>query len=138
VLSGATFTSFDPPGSIFTGGPHIDAEGDIIGYYESHDGKWHAYFLSGGTFTTIDPPGPPNFAAAGAIPGINPQGQIVGCYFDSTDGKTHGFVLSGGTFSTDDFPGAVLTSNSQIGATGEIVGIYQTSDGRYHGFVRTK
>ena len=123
----ATFTTIDPPGTIFTIAAGINPQGDIVGrYYDgsvcnlalacgADDGHNHGFLLSGGEFTTIDFPGA---VFTGAV-GINPQGDIVGRY-DATDGRQHGFLLSGGEFTTIDFPGATLTNAFGINPRGDI------------------
>jgi uncharacterized membrane protein len=134
VLSGGVFTSFDPPGSIFTNGGRINSEGRIAGYYQSADGKTHVFLRTKeSTFTTFDPPGPCPFFK-NSTPGINAQGEIVGMYM-GTDGRLHGFLLTGGVFSTIDVPGAINNANFAINERDEIVGIYQSADGNFHGFV---
>jgi len=134
VLSGGVFTSFDPPGSIFTNGGRINSEGRIAGYYQSADGQTHVFLRTqDDNFMTFDPPGPCPFFK-NSTPGINARGQIVGMYLGS-DGRLHGFLLSGGKFSTNDVPGSINNANFQINASGQIVGIYQSTDGTFHGFL---
>src|SRR5439155_17257909 len=48
---GCSYTPFDPPDSIYTGGPRINPRGDAAGYFKSADGKTHVFLLSAGTFT---------------------------------------------------------------------------------------
>lgn len=134
VLRGGVFTSFDPPGSIFTNGGRINSDGEIAGYYQSADGQTHVFLRTReNTFRTFDPPGPCPFFKT-STPGINAQGHIVGMYM-GTDGRLHGFLLGAGGFSTIDVPGSINNANFQINATGQIVGIYQTADGMFHGFL---
>jgi hypothetical protein len=47
----------------------------------------------------------------------------------------HGFVLGNNEFTSIDFPGAALTQAVDINSKGDILGIYQDTDGNYHTFV---
>ena len=73
------FTSIDFPGAVSTGGSlrflGINAQGDIVGTYQTADGKTHGFLLRQGEFTTIDHPTAPPLTFAN---GINAQGDIVG------------------------------------------------------------
>jgi len=66
----------------------INAEGDVVGRYNTPDGKGHGYLLRKGRFTTIDVPG----SVLSLATGINSKGAIVGKYM-TVDGKFHGFLL---------------------------------------------
>src|SRR6266446_1922787 len=48
-----------------------------------------------------------------------------------------GFLLKGGSFFTIAFPGAVTTQATHINDNGDIVGFYQDTSGRLHGFRAT-
>ena len=89
-----TFTTIDPPGSVFTFPFGINDQGDVIGNYTTSDGVDHGFLLQQGAFTTIDPPGSIFTFATG----INPEWKskkiiIVGIY-DDTSGFVHGFVAN--------------------------------------------
>jgi uncharacterized membrane protein len=45
-------------------------------------------------------------------------------------------VLEGGAFMPFDVPGSRSTSAQDISASGLVVGIYQDTSGRFHGFAR--
>jgi probable HAF family extracellular repeat protein len=74
--------------ALFTNANAINPRGDIVGRYDTADGRTHGYLLSGGEFTSIDFPG----ATLTTANGINARGDIVGRYF-SADGVQHGFLL---------------------------------------------
>jgi uncharacterized membrane protein len=94
-----TFTTIDPPGTIFTIAAGINPQGDIVGrYYDgsvcnlalacgADDGHNHGFLLTGSEFTSIDFPG----AFLTAVSGIDNRGDIVGVYVD-TNRQGHGFL----------------------------------------------
>jgi hypothetical protein len=49
----------------------------------------------------------------------------------------HGFVDTGGNFVIIDIPGSVSTGVTGINDRGQIVGIWEGSDGSSHGFIGT-
>jgi len=131
LLSQATFTTFDPPGSIQTRGLAINNRGVIGGTFLDSSKVRHSYLLNQGNFTIFDFPG----ATATFLQGMNNQGQVVGAYNDSS-GRLHGFLLSGAIFTTIDFPGAVGgTVAGDINERGQIVGNYGDGSGDAHGFL---
>ena len=52
----------------------------------------------------------------------------------SNPGREHGFVLINGSYSSFDFPGSALTDGNAINDTGLIVGGYNDSSGKRHGY----
>lgn len=137
LFSNGVYSPFDVPGaSGYTDAIGINSNGQIVGSYLLNKVS-HSFLLSGGTFTTIDPPG----ANGSGANGINRSGDIVGSYAQNilfspntaaTNGTGHGFLLKGGVFTTIDFPGATYTEAWKINDAGEIIGRYQTGDGKYH------
>jgi uncharacterized membrane protein len=137
LFSNDSYSSFDVPGaSGFTDPVGINSKAQIVGSYLL-DNVSHGFLLSGGTFTTIDPPG----AHGSGANGINRNGDIVGSYAQNilfspntaaTNGNGHGYLLKGGVFTTIDFPGATYTEGWRIDDAGNIIGRYQTGDGKYH------
>jgi hypothetical protein len=88
-----TITSFDPPGSQYTGcGSDCPVSltdwGAITGIYFDASNVYHGYLRSPqGNFVTVDPPG-----SVGTQPfSINNWGAITGNYLDAT-GVVHGFL----------------------------------------------
>ena len=82
------FTTIDVPSATFTSAFGISPHSDIVGSYDSPDGRRHGYLLSHGKFTPIDVPG----ATLTFAFGINPHGDIVGGYIDA-DGVGHGLLV---------------------------------------------
>jgi uncharacterized membrane protein len=134
LTKGGIFTSFDPPGSVFTTPNFINAEGVIVGGYLGADGASHGFILDGEEFTTLDFPGAPGTI----LTGINPKGEISGesCVAALCNTITHSFVMSKkGAFTSFDPPGAVSSAASTISPSGEIVGVYTDGAGTIHGYI---
>ena len=85
----------------------------------------------------------PNATATRAA-GINSGGTIVGTYSKiepgvpdpSPDHSDRGFRIKDGSFSTINVSGALGTQLTGINGNGDIVGLYNSSDDRTHGFWR--
>jgi uncharacterized membrane protein len=134
LASGATFTTIDFPGAVYTLATDINKTGEIVGRYIDTAGINHGFLLSNGSFSSIDFPGATGFTRA---LGINSGGDIVGDYFIGN--VEHGYLLSGGAFTKIDFPGADDTQPVGINTGGDIVGHYTESNGngdtKTHGFL---
>ncbi len=141
LYSGGTFQTIpNAPGALpgATDAEGINNAGQIVGAFETGDGRVHGYLLSGGAFTTIDFPG-----ALGTYAfGINKSGQVVGmALYVSPTFFVHGFLFSGGTFTIIDPPGAVqipyqdTTAAMGINDSGQIVGFYKDSTFKDHGYL---
>src|ERR1700733_3196601 len=103
--SAATYTTFDPPGSVDTSAVGVNAGGTVTGYY--YDGTdYHGFVRTAdGAITTFDIAGSLDIYA----PSINSGGAIAG-YYEDTGLREHGFVrTTDGTITTFDAPGAVDT-----------------------------
>jgi hypothetical protein len=76
------FTTFDPPGSIFTIPTAINSNnGAVTGYYFDASFAIHGFLRSPyGAFVTIDDPAAINGTY---LVGINPAGVSVGTYYDA-------------------------------------------------------
>jgi YVTN family beta-propeller protein len=127
---GARFESFDFPGSTNTQATAITPSGEIVGRYNSADGKQHGFVLRDGAFTSVDVPGA-TFSTDAAW--VNASGEIVGGYGDSRGG--HAYVLKGGTFTTIDFPSVnpVCTAGFGISNAGDVVGVAFACNDFIHG-----
>ena len=78
-----TYTTIDPPGSVYTAGTiegNINDKGEVVGFYQDSSGQ-HGFLLDDHeVYTTIDPPGSIQTSARD----INDKGQIAGVYFDAS------------------------------------------------------
>jgi len=146
LLSGGVYTSIDFPGAAaFTEAWKINDYGEIAGRYKgSADGKYHMFVRSNGSFTPI-PDVPDSYETAVVEDGgLNSAGDIVSQYFSSkgcalftSAGCLHGFLLSGGAYTTFDFPGATETLAFGVNTSDQVVGPYQDTSGKFHGYLRT-
>ena len=123
------FTSFDVPGSTFTGPNFISPQGDIVGSYNDASSVSHGFILSGGHFTTVNFPGAPGTI----LTGVTPSGEMSGatcsdpaCGVFGAINATHGFLVSKkGVFSpTFDPPGAVSSVATIVIPSGAVFGQY--------------
>lgn len=133
---GASFESFDFPGSTNTQATAITPSGEIVGRYSASDGSQHGFVLRDGAFTSVDIPGATSTDAAW----VNASGAIVGTYGTNVGG--HAYVLSGGAITTIDFPSAnpVCTTGFGISNAGDVVGVgFACSDFSHgHGYLFSK
>ena len=126
----------DFPGAIRTNAWKIDPQGRIVGGYTGSDGKNHIFVLTEGGFTTVALPSTIGIPLENG--GINPQGDIAGTYCDSapctpTSTDVHGFVLSRRAFTSVDVRSAVSTGVFAINSRGDLVGVYDDTNGKRHG-----
>lgn len=92
-------------------------------------------------YVAINVPG----AVQTAATGINNGGVIVGFYqvganclpgTPTPTCHTHGFKLAGKKFTTINVPGAVFTEILGLNDFGDVVGIFEDSASKFHGFLR--
>src|ERR1051325_5267394 len=87
----ATYTTFDPPGSVFTRPTSINQDGVITGFYGTDLFSFHGFVRAkDGTFTTFDPE-----KSQATFPlGIDSADRIFGSYSWQGGGFRHarGFV----------------------------------------------
>jgi hypothetical protein len=127
-------TTFAYPGAVFTVCRDVNAAGQLVGFYQSADTKFHAFVRDGAGFISIDAPGAIDTRGFS----IDPRGQIVGRY-TGPDGHIHGFFQDrDGSFVTIDVPGATATEASGITPQGDITGLYQTPDKKLHVYILSK
>jgi uncharacterized membrane protein len=144
LLHAGAYSSIDFPGASYTEAWRINDSGQILGRYIGPDGNFHLFLLSNGSFTSIDYPGAVQTAPAefSHLGGLNNNGDVVSDYCSSgkcvlnTFGEIHAFLLSGGAFISFDAPGSAVTVAFEINDLGAIVGVYQDSSFRTHGYLR--
>lgn len=139
-----SFTSIDVPGADLTAALGINSHGDIVGPYRLASEPMrtrHGYLLTNGEFITLDAPG----AVFTQPVAIDARGNIVGRYCrtsvnpcvitEGPEADTHGFLRAAeGEFFSIDVPGAFWSSAWKISSNGQIVGAYQSADGKHHAF----
>jgi hypothetical protein len=116
-----SFTAIDPPGAISGIAFDVSPGGEVVGSYQSADGKSHGFVSRRGGFTTIDyPRDDVTMIRPG---GIAPSGDITGFYV--AGGIYHGFILTKkGEWSTVDYPGQPNTALTRILPGGALIGCY--------------
>lgn len=126
------FTPIDFPGAVLTNAQGINAQGEIVGFYNDTTGRTHGFVQSGGHLRSIDYP---NSVATQAL-GIGPTGDIVGTYQRTGEQgpiagaiPIHGFLMTrrGGFFKVD-YPGHQNTIAQRILPDGTILGCYHDED----------
>ena len=116
-----TFTTFDPPGSIFTEITAINSAGVIIGDY-NNGAAGHAFLrIPDGTVTTFDQP---PFKGDTLAFAINPAGVIAG----GGDGGPF-LRYPDGTFTTYEIAGAFFVSPQSINPAGAVAGLFADPSG---------
>ena len=123
----------EAPGALETYADFVSA-GRLVGSYVDASGIYHAYIRSPqGDYISIELPDGPNLAYY-FVHGINDAGTYV-ARAKVVDDIPRTYV---GTFVGREelrFPGSVSTQGYNINQDGSIVGNYDTSDGRRHGFI---
>jgi hypothetical protein len=139
-----TFTTFDPPGSVFTNNSGITPNGTVTSYFVDASSVLHGYVRApNGAFTLFDVSGAGTGLGQGTEPlNINAAGDVTGAYIDG-NGVNHGFLrLKSGAITKFDVSGAGTGSgqgtipiyNNRADA---ICGFYIDTSGVNHGFLRT-
>lgn len=129
--AGATFTTFDVPGSVSTWGESINSANTIAGQYEANTAIHGFMRTADGTLTTFDPP--ESFETFSVS--INEGNVIAGDYLHDFQ---HGFVRAAdGTITTFDPPGSGNTYVESMNEKGAVAGFYFNYNGTVvQGFVR--
>jgi probable HAF family extracellular repeat protein len=144
------FFVVDVPGAFWTSAWKINPSGQIVGAYQSADGKRHLFQVS--MCGLLSDPGNPPFSTIDFPEdvdpllengGINAWGDMVATYCDTApcefvSTNPHGILLSRGELDTIDFPGAAATGAFGINAAGDIVGVYVDADSTPHAFLRSQ
>ncbi len=146
-----TFTTIDPPGSLFTYAYGINLEGAITGFYIDNSLiAWHGYLRTpDGKFTTFDAPG------AGAVPGqfqgtlgynINLFGEMSGilqeannafeCWVRTPDGTFTTFIPPNA--GTGAFQGCFSFTADGLNDLGATAGWAVDTNFADHGWVRAR
>jgi uncharacterized membrane protein len=131
LTRGGVFVPVDYPGHTNTIAHRIGPDGTIVGCYHDQDvmGSMHSMVIRGGEWSELE-------VAASMHTGATPDGSaIVGFYTDMDTGKGRAYLVKDGSFQPFDVPGAVFTAGWDINPAGEVVGGYQDSNGRFHGYV---
>ena len=132
-FSGATIVEF--PEAPETYADFVNASGRMVGSYVDAEGIYHPYARTpGGRFLSFDLPQAAQFEYF-FLHGINDVGTLVGRTKRVGDvPRTSVGSLQHGLHELK-VPGSVSTEGWNINQDGSIVGHYQSTDGRVHGFI---
>ncbi|MBX2852908.1 MAG: hypothetical protein KTR15_14320 [Phycisphaeraceae bacterium] len=132
-IAGYDVWTYQFPGAPITGFRDINADGDVVGYYQTNASDFNtaqALEIVGGVAQTITIPTATSDRRAF---GNNDAGDVAGSFNNL---GSHSFVRSGGVFTTIDFPGTTQgTTIRGLNNLGDLAGEYDDSSGQ-HGFVR--
>ena len=128
-------TIVEAPGASETYAYFINASGRMVGSYIDADSIYHPYMRSlDGRFISLDFPEAATFEYY-FVHGINDAGTLVvrskrigGVPRTSVGSLQHGL-------RSLQFPGSVSTEGWNINQDGSVVGYYDSTDGRRHGFI---
>ena len=112
----------------------------LVGTYKDAQGVSHGFILEN-SVRGPDIDFPAQNVATTAVQEINPAGNVISGYYVIA-GVPHGFVAqrrgaSGWAFRTVDVPNALITVIRGANAGGALVGQYQDSSFKWHGFLAT-
>ena len=158
-------TQIDVPGAVNTYADHVNAAGVVVGSYVDADGMPHGFLRHpDGTFNTIDVPeifslkvlfvNPANLARGGDEENVTTEAvpEVPDLEFLFVNAISDTGVAVFRAQAVDDIPrtyfrlpdsapvelrvpGSVSTVARDIDAKSQIVGFYDTPDGRRHGFI---
>jgi uncharacterized membrane protein len=135
LTTAGEFKPIDYPGLPATMAQRILPDSTILGCH-------HGVGFAGMEGVVMRPSG--DYSEADDIPmsmhnGATPDlSQIVGLYTDMMSGQARGYVINHGVFESFVVPGGIMTAAWDVNPAGQVVGVYRTSDLRFHGFVRTR
>lgn len=118
-----SYTTIDPPGSIYTTVNDINASGEVAGDFQDTSFFLYGFLYSGGSYTSIGSLGT-------HLTAVNDSGEVVG---NSGSGA---FLYDGSSYTTILVPGSLGAHANDINASGEVVGDFQyPSSGYEYGFL---
>ena len=123
------------PGAVATYGDFVNAAGAVVGSYMDADGMPHGFIRHpDGNFTTIDLPKMSNleFLFVNTITDLG----VIGFRAKAVNDILRSYILlPDGTLYEVRLPGSVSTVVRNVNQDGSIIGYYNTTDGRRHGFI---
>ena len=127
-------TIVEVPGASETNADFVSWTGHIVGSYADAAGTYHAYMRSvTGRFLYIDLPAALNLEYF-FLHGLNESRSVVGRAKEVGD-IPRTYVGNPLNLRELRFPGSVSTEGWNINQDGSVVGHYDSSDGRRHGFI---
>ena len=127
----------EAPGATATYADFVNTSGGLVGSYIDADGIYHIYLRTpNGDFVTIDLRDPSEIDYF-FVHGVNDGGLTVARFKLAGDVPRTivGTFRGEGQETALQFPGSVSTEGWNINQDGSVVGYYDTTDGRRHGFI---
>ena len=122
------------PGAVTTYADFVNAAGVIVGSYVDTDGMAHGFMRNpDGSFITVDVPEMPDLEFL-FVNAINDAGVVIFRAKVVNDIPRSYILLPGSVPHELRFPGSVSTVVRNINQDGSIIGYYDSTDGRRHGF----
>ena len=123
------------PGAVNTYGDFVNAAGAVVGSYVDADGMFHGFIRHpDGSFTTIDLPEMPNLQFL-FVNTITDAG-VIGFRAKAANDILRSYILlPDGNLYEVRLPGSAITVVRNVNQDGSIIGYYDATDGRRHGFV---
>jgi len=131
-----TITAFQPQGSIGLIVEDMTNAGVVVGYWLDSNYTRHGFVRAAdGTITSIDAPGAGS--AGTELTGINANGDLTGSHSVGSDpGVDHAFLRDASGQFTDFLADRSPTFPVGINGEGTIVGVYETKQSAFIGFLR--
>ena len=127
-------TIVERPGATETYADFVSWTGNVVGSYVDTEGIYHAYMRSSvGRFLSIDLPNATNLEYF-FLHGLNNARAVVG-RAKAVEDVPRTYVGSPLNLQELQFPGSVSTEGWNINQDGSVVGHYDSTDGRRHGFI---
>ena len=122
------------PGAVATYADFVNAQGHIAGSYVDAEGVYHVYTqYADGSIRSIDLPQPVKFEYL-FVHGIN-DAEITVSRLKAVGDIPRTYIGTLQGMHELQFPGSVSTEGWNINQDNSVVGYYDTSDGRRHGFI---
>ena len=137
LLRNGVFKTIDVPGAAVTLAVRgINARGDIAGNFNDSDTNFHGYVRVDGRFRQIDYPG----STHTFVYSINNAGDIGGQFLNA-EGNLSAYIRKNGEFHEVSVPGQSFYAKvHSIQDNGRVLvgGVFLSSDGGGHGFMRSR
>ena len=124
---------FEYPGAVATYTYFVDPWGNVLGSYIDVEGKYHVYLYLAGNYVSVEAL-PAVTLEYFSVHGMSETGISI-LRYTTVKGIRRSYVSSPNELHELRFPGSVRTEAWNINLNGTIVGSYDSTDGRRHGFI---
>jgi len=112
----------------------ITSAGSVAGEAVKAVGVVGLFVYDNGKYTEISVP---QVGTDVQLSGINPTGTAIVGYYYPSSGVTAGFLYERGSLTVLQFPGSSYSEAIGINDSGEVVGLFEDTEGNTHGFTWT-